>query len=1245
MVEVSAIAITNLSDSSVAENAAYTSSTPSLSGTPIGAVTYSLGGADSALFTLNTGTGVVSMVARNFESPDDAGANNVYNYTLTATDADGNSADQAVVLSVVDFNDNAPVFSSGATGSVPENAATTREIYTASTTDADGTAANRNVVYSLKAATGDIALLDIDSATGKVTLKNSANYEAKSSYSFTVVATNVATSGTLSTEQAVIANVTNVNDAPTVSAALASNASEGDSSYTVNLLQGATDADAGETATLSTQSLTYQVNGGTASATLPAGVSITGNTLTVDPANAVFNSLAFGQSQVIVASYQVTDVQGASVNQTATLTISGTNDAPTLSANTQTASYANDATAQTVFSGAFISAVDAGQTIKGLKFTVSGITDASSELITVDGTEFSLTHATSGTTAAGSIVYSVTVTGSTATITLTHTAGLTAAQAQALVNGIAYRNSSTNGMSANRVVTLTEITDSGIDNNVTTLNLATTLQDALAPNVVSVANNVSSLVKIGTGDVTYTYTFSEVVTGLTSADFTVTHGTVASISGSGTTWTVVVTPAANVASGKLVVVLNAGSVQDSVGNTSLQHTDSTVSIDTVAPVVSINTIANNDIVNAAKKAAGVTVSGTSDAEVGQDVSVAWGGISKTGKVLGDGTWQVTFAAVEVPGDVASSTMTANVSDQAGNAAVAATRSVRIDTTAPTISITPPLTNGATVDNDADAILNKAELDAVLPNGYLAVIGVTNAEAGQTVTAFFNSKSYTATVIAGTPNNTWAVQVPKADLLALAHGNSYSISATVSDAAGNPVATPASSTLEVKLAPPDVPTVVQLNTNDLTPVITGLAQKEDPADVNSYIALEAGDAITVTVGGQTYTLTLGANAGASTPAGLTYSGSTWSLAVPTALTQGQYNVGVSVNAVGYSTPKTDISSSELVIKTDAPAITINTIAGDNVINIAEHGGAITLSGTATDNIPGVTPAVNTAAGKNLSLTLAGVTYSDIAIQSDGTWHVDVPAASVALLSAASYSAVVNYTGVYGNTGSQSQSLALDLVKPATPDAVLTTDTGVTDAAHVTQSAAITAPTNTEADATLQYRITKSGETEGAWGSYAAPTVDGAYTVEVRQTDAAGNPSDIQTLSIVLDNTAPVFGSLATANVNENVAAGTVVYTANASDANAGVVYSLKAGVGDAIKFTIDAATGQVKLQEVPNYEGQISYAFTVVATDKAGNATEQAVAVTVTDVVEVSAIAITNLSDSSVAENAAYTSSTPSLSGT
>ena len=101
-VEVSAIVITNLGDSSVAENVAYTSATPALTGTPIGTVTYTLGGTDSSLFTVNASTGVVSMIARNYESAADAGADNVYNYTLTATDADGNTDGQEVVVTVSD---------------------------------------------------------------------------------------------------------------------------------------------------------------------------------------------------------------------------------------------------------------------------------------------------------------------------------------------------------------------------------------------------------------------------------------------------------------------------------------------------------------------------------------------------------------------------------------------------------------------------------------------------------------------------------------------------------------------------------------------------------------------------------------------------------------------------------------------------------------------------------------------------------------------------------------------------------------------------------------------------------------------------------------------------------------------------------------------------------------------------------------------------------------------------------------
>ena len=98
--------------------------------------------------------------------------------------------------------------------------------------------------------------------------------------------------------------------------------------FTRDLLSGATDADDGETATLSVANVTYTVDGGSASSTAPAGVSLSGTTLTVDPTNAAFDHLAAGATQAITVSYNVKDAQGATVAQTETITITGTNDAP-----------------------------------------------------------------------------------------------------------------------------------------------------------------------------------------------------------------------------------------------------------------------------------------------------------------------------------------------------------------------------------------------------------------------------------------------------------------------------------------------------------------------------------------------------------------------------------------------------------------------------------------------------------------------------------------------------------------------------------------------------------------------------------------------------------------------------------------------------------------------------------------------------------------------------------------------------
>jgi len=110
------------------------------------------------------------------------------------------------------------------------------------------------------------------------------------------------------------------NDAPIVSAPLNAIVAEG-TSVTVDLLEGANDIDAGDV-------LSVDID----TETLPAGVILDGNSLSIDAADSAYDSLGEGQSQEFVITYTILDAMGASVSQTLTLTITGTNDAPTVQA-------------------------------------------------------------------------------------------------------------------------------------------------------------------------------------------------------------------------------------------------------------------------------------------------------------------------------------------------------------------------------------------------------------------------------------------------------------------------------------------------------------------------------------------------------------------------------------------------------------------------------------------------------------------------------------------------------------------------------------------------------------------------------------------------------------------------------------------------------------------------------------------------------------------------------------------------
>jgi hypothetical protein len=84
-------------------------------------------------------------------------------------------------------------------------------VYTATSTDSGDTATGATA-YSLKAATGDVGSFSINAATGAVTLTGNPDFETKSRYSFTVVATDAANNAS---EKAVTLGIINVvEDAP-----------------------------------------------------------------------------------------------------------------------------------------------------------------------------------------------------------------------------------------------------------------------------------------------------------------------------------------------------------------------------------------------------------------------------------------------------------------------------------------------------------------------------------------------------------------------------------------------------------------------------------------------------------------------------------------------------------------------------------------------------------------------------------------------------------------------------------------------------------------------------------------------------------------------------------------------------------------------------------------------------------------------------------------------------------------------
>lgn len=138
-----------------------------------GSITYQIDGSasDNSLFSINGTTGEVSfLTSPDFEDPKDHDKDNVYEVMISATVTTGNSSNQLVKITVMDFDEASPVFISAKEIYFVENKVVVA--YQAIATDASV------VQYKLSGDKEDNGLFDIIESTGEISFKNSPDYEA-----------------------------------------------------------------------------------------------------------------------------------------------------------------------------------------------------------------------------------------------------------------------------------------------------------------------------------------------------------------------------------------------------------------------------------------------------------------------------------------------------------------------------------------------------------------------------------------------------------------------------------------------------------------------------------------------------------------------------------------------------------------------------------------------------------------------------------------------------------------------------------------------------------------------------------------------------------------------------------------------------------------------------------------------------------------------------------------------------------
>nr|WP_269496833.1 Ig-like domain-containing protein [Castellaniella sp. S9] len=646
-------------------------------------------------------------------------------------------------------------------------------------------------------------------------------------------------------------------------------------------------------------------------------------------------------------------------------------------------------------------------------------------------------------------------------------------------------------------------------------------------------------------------------------------------------WTIAVAGSDLAATDSLTVSVTT---TDAAGNGTTQVATHSYGVDTTAPelTVSVDSITADNVINAVESGAAVDVTGAVAGEFneGDTVTLTINGTKYTGAVGEDGAWTIAVAG----SDLAAATsldVSVTTTDAAGNSTtVTSSHSYGVDTIAPelTVSVDP-----VTTDN----VINIAESGAET----IAVTGAVTAEAGAetTVTVTINGQQYAATVDVAA--GTWTVDVATDDLLA---DSSVAVSATSTDTAGNATTTTATHGYSVDVEAPELTVLIDPITSDN---VINAAESGAAVDVTGSVSGEfnEGDAVTLAVNGTEYTGAVSADG-------------TWTMSVAGSDLAASDSLDVSVtttDAAGNSTTTT--ATHDYSVDTDAPELTVSvdSITSDNVLNAAESGAAVNVTGTVDGEFN---------EGDTVTLMVNGTEYTG-AVAADGAWVI--PVAGSDLAASDSLAVSVTTTDAAGNatTTTTTHGYLVDTKAPELTISVdsITSDNVINAAESGAERIAVAGAIIAEAGAETTITVTVNGQqyvatvdaAAGTWTVDVATSdllADSTVAVSATSTDAAGNATTTATThSYGVDTTAPELTVSVDSITSDNVV--------NAAESGGSVdVMGAVAGEfneGDAVTLTVNGV----------NYTGAVaadgSWAIAVAGSDLAA-ATAVDVSVTTTD---------------------------------